>query len=77
MSFNTTQWILLISTTLSSFAFIICVLSLPRLYQLVDELNDEVDERVYHFKVETDLAWDELIGMQLRLSRSVLFIHTL
>jgi hypothetical protein len=74
MSLHQIQWILLISTALSSCALIICVFFLPQFYKIVNELSDEVDERVAYFRVETDLAWDELIGIQLRLSRSVFFV---
>lgn len=63
------HWLIFVASTSSSCALFACVLFLPRLYHLIEELNEEVDYEVSGFRVETDKAWEQLMMMQLRINR--------
>ncbi|CAD5208069.1 unnamed protein product [Bursaphelenchus xylophilus] len=57
----------LISTSCSVLSLILCILIMPELYSNIDLLRDEVADGVNQYRLETDAAWIELLGMQLNL----------
>ncbi|VDD97751.1 unnamed protein product [Enterobius vermicularis] len=52
----------------SIFAIIACVVTVPFLYGIINEMHDEVIGGANEFRVETDAAWYEVMEIQLEVT---------
>lgn len=52
----------------STFAIISCLLVIPSLYAIINEIHNEVIDGVQIFRVETDAAWSKMMEIQIALS---------
>jgi hypothetical protein len=63
-----TKLVVAVACGFSTIAFVACMAVIPSLYQTISEIHDEVWDGIQVFRVETDVAWSELMGIQLALS---------
>uniref|UniRef100_A0A8R1XXE0 Col_cuticle_N domain-containing protein n=1 Tax=Onchocerca volvulus TaxID=6282 RepID=A0A8R1XXE0_ONCVO len=52
----------------SALAIITCLAVIPSMYTIMREISNEVLDEVQIFRVETDSAWSEMMGIQISLS---------
>ncbi|CAD5205610.1 unnamed protein product [Bursaphelenchus okinawaensis] len=56
-----------ISTSFSVFSLITCLITIPRLYTIIDLLQYEVSDGVDEYRMETDAAWMLLLDIRMNV----------